>query len=658
MKSRPKEPSRKPQPQKKHQSIEGTISINSKGVGYVTPLGGKRRENDIEIAHEDLGTALHADVVKVSINAHGRSRNTTGKVTEILDRAKKGFAGTFAKEHGRFFLVPDDTRMYVDLLIPDADTLDACVGQKVFAVISSWNDPKKAPIGKVTRILGTKGENNAEMMAIALERGFDEDFPLDVLSETDHIAEKADSKNELAERRDMRSILTFTIDPADAKDFDDALSFQKLPNGNVEIGIHIADVSHYVRPGTALDDEARERATSVYLVDRTIPMLPEVLSNDLCSLNQGEDKLTMSAIFEIDSHAQVKSQWFGRTIIHSDKRFTYEEAQEILNNKSGLYFEELETLNTLAKKLTKERFAQGAIFLDQDEVKFVLDDKGVPIRVIRKVRIDTNKLIEEFMLLANRRVAEFIAGTEDKRVFVYRIHDFPDKEKMKNLADYLAKLGHKVTLKNGLIPTKELNALLTELEGNAERSGIQTAIVRSMAKAIYSTQNIGHYGLGFEFYTHFTSPIRRYPDVVVHRLLAGYLKDKHIPTALWNDYEKIALHSSRREKEAADAERSSIKYKQVEYMSSHIGEVLDAIVTGVSQWGLYAEEKETKCEGMIKLADIGNDFFELNEKEMSLSGKKSKKVFRIGTPIKIKVLRADMDKKIIDYALMDYGTIH
>ena len=443
------------------------------------------------------------------------------------------------------------------------------------------------------------------------------------------------------------------FDPADAKDFDDALSFQVLPNGNVELGVHIADVSHYVRPGTKLDDEAKKRSTSVYLVDRTIPMLPEALSNDLCSLNPNTDKLTMSAVFELDQNGNVKTEWFGKTIIHSDKRFTYEEAQEILDAGKGLYYEELKTMNDIAKRLTKTRMEAGALSLDQDEVKFKLDDNGVPIAVYRKVRGDTNRLIEEYMLLANRKVAEFIAKKSQikENIFVYRVHDAPEKGKMQELHDFLKKIGYPLKMIEGYIPAHELNKLLEELDGKDEKNTIHTAIIRSMAKAVYSTNNIGHYGLAFECYTHFTSPIRRYPDTLVHRLLFKYLQGEVVPEKEWHEYREQCDYSSKREKEAADAERASIKYKQVEYMTYHVGEVFNGVVTGVGRNGAFVEDIETKCEGMIRLKDLGGDFFKFDEKENTIVGEKTKKTYKLGDHVKIKVASADLVKKIIDYVI-------
>lgn len=629
--------------------FEGTISVTSKKIGYVRNR--ERPDFSVEIAPEKLNRAFHGDKVKVLVSSELHDGVPTGEVIEILSRSKAGFAGVIETDQGKYFLVPSDTKVYTDILIPEDKLAGAMPGQKVFTQITEWPDPQKMPIGEVLEVLGMPRENDVEMRAIALEKGFTARFPADVEAEAEKL--KLENMDDAAkDRRDFRGITTFTIDPEDAKDFDDALSVREVAGGNYEIGVHIADVSHYVRPKTALDDEARKRATSVYLVDRTIPMLPEELSNDLCSLKPNVDRLTFSAVFVMDMQGNVKDKWFGRTIIHSDKRFTYEEAQGVLNAGSGLYDKELIVLNTIAKKLTEKRFREGAISLDQEEVKFKLDERGVPIAVYKKIRQDTNKLIEEFMLLANRKVAEFIGLSDPEKVFLYRIHDLPDKEKTKNLIEFLAKLGYKVKTVDGMIPSMEINKLIESLEGKEERETIHTAIIRSMAKAVYSTKNIGHFGLAFEHYTHFTSPIRRYPDTIVHRLLAEYLGGKVIKKDEWSQYDVIAEHSSAREKEAADAERASIKYKQVEYMTYHIGKVFDGTVTGVSEWGIYVEEKETKCEGMVRMKDLGNDFFVLDEKRMQVIGKQTKKSFQIGDKVRIKVAKADLDRKIIDYALI------
>ncbi|MCU0660561.1 MAG: ribonuclease R [Candidatus Pacebacteria bacterium] len=631
------------------QTIEGTISLTTKGIGYVR---NKELATSIEIDTPFLNTALHGDQVRVQLHSTTQDKELTGEIIEIIQRAKAGFAGVLEKDGPYYFLVPSDTKMYTDILIPEDKLKDAHIGQKVFCVITDWKDPKKSPIGEIVEVLGIPRENNAEMRAIALEKGFSTGFPDDVEKEA---AELLSEDMEVAAqgRRDFRGTTTFTIDPEDAKDFDDALSFRVLENGHYEIGIHIADVSHYLKPGSALDREAIKRQTSVYLVDRTIPMLPEILSNDLCSLKPNVDRLVMSAVFIMDVKGTVYDAWYGKAIIHSDKRFTYEEAQAVLDTGGGAYHNELTLLNTIAKALTKQRFAAGAISLDQEEVKFKLDTNGVPIAVYKKIRQDTNKLIEEFMLLANRKVAEFVdTETKKERIFVYRIHDLPDKEKTENLVTFLKKLGYNVKTHDGIIPSSEINILLESLEGKEERETIHTAIIRSMAKAIYSTKNIGHFGLAFEYYTHFTSPIRRYPDVIVHRLFEEYLHGRDIDKKQWESYEQMCTLASQREKEAADAERASVKYKQIEYMSLRIGQAFDGVITGVSEWGVYAEEKASKCEGMIRMKDLGDDFYELDEKHMRIVGKKTKKTFQIGDKVKIRVTNADLNKKVIDYAFV------
>ncbi len=632
--------------------LEGTINISPKGIGYV-----KVRDLGItiEIPREALNRAFHMDVVQAEITELPAGENPRGKVLDITRRAKVGYSGTLSFEQGAHCIVTNDGRMYTPITIPGEKLSGAKAGDKVFCAITDWPDPMKAPSGEVVKVLGKPFENNAEMLSLALEKGFDSDYPPAVDAEALAIKEHGISEDEKNNRRDFRQITTFTIDPEDAKDFDDAISVQFLDDGKVEIGIHIADVSHYVQPNTALDAEAYRRATSVYLVDRTIPMLPEALSNDLCSLNPDVDRLTMSAVFIIDKNMNVVDEWYGKTIIHSHQRFTYENAQKVLDTKEGPFLKELEAALKIAQHLEKERFANGAMMLDTVEVKFKLDANGVPLSAYVKERGQTHHMIEELMLLANRKVAEFITkGDKDNsRVFVYRVHDNPDPERMEDLKLFLKRMGHNLPVNDeGIISARALNDLVQSLDGKPEKETIQTAIVRSMAKAIYSTKNIGHYGLAFEFYTHFTSPIRRYPDTIVHRLLTEYLNNGHIPKELWEYYDRVCLHSSQREKEAADAERASIKYKQVEYMSTRVGQIFDGVVTGVSQNGIFVEEKDTKCEGMVRLRDIGNDFFEYNDKEMAIIGKRTRKEYRIGDKVRFKVTNADMQKRMLDYALV------
>lgn len=636
------------------QTIEGILTVTARGNGFVRPLNTKPKDGvDISIEQENLNTGLHGDTVRA---VYISKKDRIGKIEQVLVRSRAGFAGLLVKKDGVLIVEPSDPKMYTNIVITDTEKNTPNINKKVFAIISNWTDPTKKPEGYIEQVLGIPGENNAEMHAIALERGFNATFPKDVEMEAQLLKqnEDADMKKESLIRRDMRESLTFTIDPFDAKDFDDALSVTDNNDGTYEIGIHIADVSHYVKPGSILDKEAFKRATSVYLVDRTVPMLPEILSNDLCSLKPNVDRLTMSAVFTMNKDGEISKEWYGKTLIHSDKRFTYEEAQEILDNGNGTFHTELLLLNTIAKKFTKQRFESGAVSLEQDEVKFKLDDKGVPLSVYKKQRGDTNKLIEEFMLLANRKVTEHVGHDKFKgeRIFLYRIHDKPEADRLNNLAEFLHSLGHNIKVNNGQISSQDINLLLKKLEGTPERNTVATAIIRAQAKAIYSTDNIGHHGLAFEHYTHFTSPIRRYPDVIVHRLIHDYLAGKSVLKKDWPKYIEIARFTSEREKAATDAERASIKYKQVEYMSYRIGEVFSGTITGLTEWGIYAEEIETKCEGMIQLKSIGNDYYAFDEKQMQIKGQKTKQTFRIGDSVKIRVKNADMKKKIIDYEIV------
>lgn len=634
---------------KTQNKIQGVISVSSKGTGYVA-VQGEKGAKDVEVRFERLNTALNGDTVEIVLYPKA-------EVTKIISRAKTGFAGVLESEKGLFFVKPDDPKMYADILIPEKWLGGAKAGDKVFAEIESWTSSRKLPEGKIVRVLGKPGENNAEMHSIAFEKGFEPELPHKVEEEAERIKRMGISEGDYEGRRDFRKILTFTIDPEDAKDFDDAISFREISGGEYEVGIHIADVSHYVREGSALDEEALKRATSVYLVDRTIPMLPEVLSNDLCSLVPGKDRLTMSAVFVIDKNARVRSEWYGRTVIHSQKRFTYSEAEKSINTPGAPMHRELSILNDLAKQLTAERMKSGAISLEQEEVKFVLEKDGTPSRVIIKERGDSNRLIEEFMLLANRRVAKILSpetkrGQKEERVSLYRVHDLPSREKMEDLAFFLRGLGHKIPLVDGIIPTSAINDLLEKLKGHEERNTIERAVIRSMAKAVYSTKNIGHYGLAFPHYTHFTSPIRRYPDLVVHRLLMERLSGQKIKKGELAEYERIARVSSEQEKKAAEAERASIKYKQVEYMSKRQGEEFHGIITGISEWGIFVEEEETRCEGMVRIRDLKDDFYVFNEKKLELVGQRKKKKYRFGDRVKIKVQNADLERKTIDYALV------
>ena len=658
--------------------IIGRISTTAKGVGYIDDADPKKESIYIEPGL--LNTALDGDKVEVAVgSSHNRGKTEkTGTVTKVIERAKEFFVGTVLfEEGGQCVVIPDDRKMYTNIVIPEQNAGGLKTDQKVYVKLMEWNDPEKLPVGRIERILGEKGNNNVEMESIVLEKGFEVVFPKNVENEATEIGKnKIIPAEEIAKRRDMRGTPTFTIDPFDAKDFDDAISIKKMPDGLFEIGIHIADVSHYVREGTALDKEAVKRGCSVYLVDRTIPMLPEVLSNDVCSLNPQEDKLSFSTIFTMDNNARVQSRWFGKTVMNSTHRFTYETAQAVIDGNASLavkysnniqttasaeagmkYHEALVDLDRLAKILKKEKFSKGAIEFEQDEIKFRLDETGKPIGIVKSLHLDTHKLVEEFMLLANREVAKYISdsikkkGTRDTGA-IYRIHDVPDKDKIMNLASFVKALGYTLKTHDGVVTGHSLNDLLDQIEDTPHESLVRTATIRSMQKAVYSTKNIGHFGLGFSFYTHFTSPIRRYPDLLVHRVLAKHLSNEKFGDRDVAVFQNIADSSTAREISAAEAERASKKLKQVEYMSERIGQTFKGTITGVTKWGIYVAEIETMCEGMIHISNLGEDYFNFDEKTYSIVGEKSGKKFTLGNPVTFKVKAADIDKRMLDFGLV------
>jgi len=647
-----------------HQShyYEGVLDVTLNGTAFFIC---DELEKDIYIPSRNLNHGLHGDMVRVySYNRQRSSKKKEGDVVEILKRAKTQFVGTLQLHKNHGFVVPDDKRMYADFFIPIKSIKNAKDGDKVVVKMKDWPPNSKNPFGRIIDILGKPGEHNTEMHSILYDYGLPYKFPDRVEQDAATLPIEITAK-EIAKRRDMRKILTFTIDPKDAKDFDDALSFQKLANGNYEIGIHIADVSHYVRPNTLLEEEAYNRATSVYLVDRVVPMLPEVLSNNVCSLRPNEEKLTFSAIFEINNKAKVVNEWFGRTVIYSDKRYAYEDAQEIIEHpepmkmaKSSLdknLTDAILTLDKLAKILRKNRMSSGAITFDKIEVKFDLDKNNEPVGIKFKHSKDANKLIEEFMLLANRKVAEFIGrkkdGSPSKNTFVYRIHDEPNVEKLAVLQQIIGKFGYKIDTRNVEVLSKSINQLLLDVKDSPEENMIETLTIRSMSKAVYTTKNIGHYGLAFEYYTHFTSPIRRYPDVMVHRLLQHYLDNGKSPKA--EIYEEMCKHSSEREQLATKAERESIKYMQVKYMNKHLDETFEGVISGVTEWGMYVELTDNLCEGMVRIKDIQDDYYLFDEKQYAVIGQATKKVYRLGDKVTIRVKNADLERKHLDYILVD-----
>jgi ribonuclease R len=624
----------------------GVVDFTRKGAGFVRC---DEFEEEIHISKENTGRALQGDEVLIELLRYKAGSRPIGKIVEVTKRHRTEFVGTVELLSNFAFVIPDNSKIHVDFFVAKADLNGARDGDKVLLEMYDWPGNVRNPYAEVIQVLGKAGDNNTEMHSILAEFGFRTDFPADVDKEAEALPGKV-SKEEIAKRRDFRKTTTFTIDPDTAKDFDDAISIEILSNGNVEVGVHIADVSHYVTPGSALDNEAYERATSVYLVDRTVPMLPERISNELCSLRPKEESLCFSALFELNSKAQIVNQWFGKGIIYSDHRFTYEDAQEVIDNGKGVFHDELKNLNDLAHILRNRRFQQGSISFESNEFKFELDENGVPLKVIKKVRIDTHKLVEEFMLLTNRKIAEFVSKKYKGKFLAYRVHEPPSEEKLENFLRMSKRLGYPIKTGSHLELATSINTMVSATEGKPEANILHPLAIRSMEKAFYTTKQTSHFGLAFDFYCHFTSPIRRYPDLITHRLLFAYLNNEK--GANQNAVEEACRQSSKMEVKAVSAERASIKYKQTEFLSQYTGDKFDGIISGVTEWGIFVELTDNHCEGMIRLRDMHGDLYEFYEDKMAVVGRRTRKKYVLGDQIRIKIKKTNLVKRTVDFVIV------
>ena len=631
---------------KDFKEIEGTLDFNSKGDAY---LVADNLENDIKIKYGNTLDAFDGDLVKVKLSYIEGKTKPRAFVTTVVNRNREYIVGTLSSNRNTHFVIPDNNKIHTDFYIPKEYLKNAKNGDKVKIKFRDWPARAKNPYARIVEVFGKAGNNSAEMHAIVAEFGFDTQFD-DAIEKAANQLPKTIHKDEVSKREDYRSISTFTIDPADAKDFDDALSFQKLKNGNTEIGVHIADVSHYINPTDVIDKEAIKRATSVYLVDRTIPMLPEVLSNNICSLRPHEESLCFSVIFEFDSDANVKDYRFAKTVIYSDHRFSYEDAQEVIDSEKGLYAEELKTMNLIASKLRKKKYENGAINFETTEFRFTLDKNGKPIAVIPKVRKDAHKMIEEYMLLANKYVARQLYVDNNKMPIPYRVHEEPSPEKLAEFAETALNFGFRIDTSNYKQLAASINSMVSKVQGTLEGDILQPLAIRSMEKAYYTTKKVGHFGLGFDHYAHFTSPIRRYPDLITHRMLNDYLQKKK--SFDYSQVEAMASHSSKQEQKATNAERASVKYKQVEYMSGFKGEEFEGIISGLTEWGIYIEIIENKCEGMVRLRDIKGDQYSYYPDKKMIRGRRTGKSFNMGDKLWIRVKNTDLNKRNIDFQII------